>query len=176
AVGGLQPPRAPIEALIGLSIALVAAENVWLVGGRRRVLPVTLVATLAGLALVAVAGHGHLPALTLVGLAVFAASYFALLDRMARPAALRAAAAFVFGLVHGLGFAGVLIEAHLEPAHVVRALLGFNAGVEVGQLAVVALAWPALRAVVGRRPLAVELASAAVGGLGVFWFVTRAYG
>ena len=45
---------------------------------------------------------------------------------------------FGFGLLHGLGFAGVLTEFGLSPAHFVSGLIGFNVGVEVGQLAVVA--------------------------------------
>lgn len=45
---------------------------------------------------------------------------------------------FAFGLLHGLGFAGVLTEFGLSPAHFASGLVGFNVGVEVGQLAVVA--------------------------------------
>jgi hypothetical protein len=56
----------------------------------------------------------------------------------------RAAVAFAFGLVHGFGFAGVA-EMGARPTGSSR-LFGFNAGVEVGQLAVVALIWPLLRA------------------------------
>ncbi|MBI4516009.1 MAG: HupE/UreJ family protein [Deltaproteobacteria bacterium] len=46
--------------------------------------------------------------------------------------------AFVFGLLHGFGFAGALLELGLPPAHVPLALLAFNLGVEVGQLLFVA--------------------------------------
>jgi len=45
---------------------------------------------------------------------------------------------FGFGLLHGLGFAGVLSEFGLSPAHFMSGLIGFNVGVEAGQLAVVA--------------------------------------
>ncbi len=44
---------------------------------------------------------------------------------------------FVFGLLHGLGFAGILREAELAPANTLTALIGFNVGVELGQLAVI---------------------------------------
>jgi hypothetical protein len=100
---------------------------------------------------------------------------------VSRPARLRAAVAFVFGLVHGFGFAGVLAEMELPTARLAPALFGFNVGVEIGQLAAVALAWPALvwisRASPQRwAPRVVEGGSAAVCGLGLFWFVTRAFG
>ena len=56
---------------------------------------------------------------------------------------------FVFGLLHGLGFASVLAEFGLPESTFVPALIGFNVGVEVGQLAVIAVmflcVWQALR-------------------------------
>jgi hypothetical protein len=75
----------------------------------------------------------------------------------------------------------VLAELELPTARLVPALFGFNLGVEIGQLAVVAVAWPALAAVQrwspGRwAPLVAGGGSAAVCGLGVFWLVTRAFG
>jgi hypothetical protein len=49
--------------------------------------------------------------------------------------------AFLFGLVHGLGFAGALKEIGLPDQHLPAALLTFNLGVEIGQLMTVAAAW-----------------------------------
>ena len=49
--------------------------------------------------------------------------------------------AFLFGLVHGLGFAGALKEIGLPDQHLLVALLSFNVGVELGQLLTVAVAW-----------------------------------
>jgi hydrogenase/urease accessory protein HupE len=49
--------------------------------------------------------------------------------------------AFLFGLVHGLGFAGALQQIGMPENHLPIALLTFNLGVEIGQLAVVLLAW-----------------------------------
>jgi hydrogenase/urease accessory protein HupE len=57
--------------------------------------------------------------------------------------------AFVFGLVHGLGFAGALKEIGLPEDHVSMALLGFNLGVEAGQLLVIGVLWLAF--IGGRR-------------------------
>jgi hypothetical protein len=74
----------------------------------------------------------------------------------------------------------VLAEMHLPRERLVAALFGFNLGVEAGQLAVVALLWPPLRALAlrARAPhrLLVETASATVCALGLFWFTTRALG
>ena len=181
ALGRVQPDAAAVEALIGLSIALVAAENAWLLGKRPRALPACVVTVLAALAIAAALGAGAVPALTYAGLTLFAACYFALLARSGRPARLRFAVAFCFGLVHGFGFAGVLSEIALPQGRLLPALLGFNLGVELGQLAIVALFFAATtlaaRAVrEGARTLARDLANACVCGLGVFWWLSRAYG
>jgi len=179
-LGYARPARAPIEALIGLSIVLVAAENAWLTSGRGRVLPGLIAAALAGLALAATRGHGQVPALTLLGLAVFVVGYFGLVARLPRPVPLRWAIAFVFGLVHGFGFAAVLLAVDVPAARLAEALFGFNVGVEFGQLVAIVLIWPLLRRAMRTRPrvdgLIVELGSAAALALGIFWFVTRAYG
>lgn len=54
----------------------------------------------------------------------------------------RPVAAFVFGLVHGFGFAGVLADLGLPQASLLLSLFGFNAGVELGQLAIVGVFLP----------------------------------
>jgi len=180
-LGYVRPEATSVEALIGLSIALVAAEDAWLVGGKARLVPWMIAASLALLALLAGRGYGRVPALTLAGLALFSLCYFGLLERVARPTRLRWAIAFLFGLVHGFGFAAVLTEAHLSPERLARGLFGFNLGVEAGQLAVVIAIWPLLRVVarVDQRRFGgalIDVAAAAVFSLGVFWFVLRAYG
>jgi hypothetical protein len=180
ALGRVQPEAAAVEALIGLSIALVATENAWLLGGRPRALPGIAVLTLAALGGAALFGAGAIPAPSYAGLALFVACYFALLARSGRPARLRFAVAFCFGLVHGFGFAGVLSEVALPQGRLLPALLGFNLGVELGQLAFVALffafTWLAARFVrAGAAVLARDLANAAVCGLGVYWWVSRAF-
>ncbi len=178
AVLGLVHPDPPaVEALIGFSIALVAAENAWLLGGRDRATP-WLVS--GGLVAAAVAAPGAVSRITLLALALFAACHLGLLARSRRPARLRALVAFGFGLVHGFGFAGVLAEMALPRARLAPALIGFNVGVELGQLAIVALGWLTLRALADWRPGAqrriAELGSAAICGLGLFLFVTRGWG
>lgn len=54
----------------------------------------------------------------------------------------RALVAFAFGLIHGFGFASVLLDLGLPKASLLLSLVGFNAGVELGQIAIVALFLP----------------------------------
>ncbi len=167
-----------IEALIGLSIALVAAENLWLVGARRPAARWGLVGVLLSLAAAAALGRGNVSALTLAGVALFAACYFGVLAQAARPVPLRVAVAFLFGLVHGFGFAGVLLEAALPSERVLRALFGFNLGVELAQVACVLALWPLLRYAARHQAWhtrLVDYGSAAILTVGVYWFASRCY-
>jgi hypothetical protein len=175
-LGWVRPAQAPVEALIGLTIALVAVENCWLGGRRTASLPWGIAGALGILALAAAAGLGSVPALTLLGLALFTGCHMTRLGRAADPVRLRWQVAFAFGLLHGFGFASALADGRLAAAALARTLLGFNTGVELGQLAVVAAALPLVSLARARRPALLEVGSAAVTGLGVFWFVTRAFG
>jgi ketosteroid isomerase-like protein len=179
-LGVVQPHAATVEALIGLSIAVVALENAALTmtARGRRAIGAALALGLGASALAATAGLLTVPASALVGVGLFSLCYLALLPRVERPFRLRWLLAFAFGLIHGFGFAGVLVEMDLPRAGLARALFGFNVGVEMGQLALVAVAWPILRAVTSgppaRRRLVVQVGSAAVLAAGLFWFASRA--
>jgi HupE/UreJ protein len=85
---------------------------------------------------------------------------------------------FGFGLVHGLGFAGALQELALPPGSLVRALVGFNLGVEAGQLAALAVLLPLLAWMrrLGWERRVVRTSSAALVGVGLVWFVGRLLG
>jgi hydrogenase/urease accessory protein HupE len=88
----------------------------------------------------------------------------------------RPAAAFAFGLVHGLGFASVLRDLALPRARLVPALLGFNVGVELGQLAFVLAAWPLVRWLHARPAIDARIArplSLGIGIAGAVLCVTR---
>jgi hydrogenase/urease accessory protein HupE len=88
------------------------------------------------------------------------------------------ALAFVFGLLHGLGFAGALAAVGLPPEEIPLSLLSFNVGIELGQLAfiaVVLLARAALRTRAARGPAWLQAAPAyAIGSLAAFWCIERA--
>ncbi|OWW18589.1 HupE/UreJ family protein [Noviherbaspirillum denitrificans] len=90
----------------------------------------------------------------------------------------RWAMAFTFGLVHGFGFASVLADLGLPRDALVLALVGFNVGVELGQLAIVAVFLPiayALRRTVFYRRLVLIGGSLLIALLAAAWFVERAF-
>src|SRR5262245_16426982 len=83
--------------------------------------------------------------------------------------------AFLFGLVHGLGFAGALKEIGLPQNHLSIALLTFNVGVELGQLLVVGAAYLVYRTLAGWPKFEWARAPAlyAIGGIAAYWSIAR---
>jgi len=180
-VGALRPEPAAVEALIGFSVFLVAAENGWVLAGRRLPLPPWVAGALLLAAALGPVLGGAVPLACLLGLALFSVCHLRLVGSGAHPVGLHLLVALAFGLVHGFGFAGILGELELPHSRLLPALFGFNLGVEVGQLAVVLALWPLLVALrrLGRGQLfapVAEIASAGIGALGLYWFVVRSYG
>jgi HupE / UreJ protein len=90
----------------------------------------------------------------------------------------RIALVFSFGLLHGLGFAGALEALGLPGGDRPLALLSFNLGVELGQLAVVLPAWGLLALAMRKgvpRARIVRPVSVLIGAAGLYWAVTRAF-
>jgi hypothetical protein len=170
----------------GLDHALFVTGLVLLVPGRRRLLAAVTAFTV---------GHSATLALTTLGVLripsdaaelAIAASLVLLARALVAPARAGAPllarrpwlASGAFGLVHGLGFAGALTEIGFPPGELPLALLAFNVGIEVGQLALVGvlLAVGLLLAPVATRAgrAATELPATAIGALGVFYLIERA--
>lgn len=84
---------------------------------------------------------------------------------------------FIFGLLHGLGFASVLGEFGLPDGFFITALLGFNLGVEIGQLTVVLLAFITLGYWFNKKDYyQISIAnpiSIIIGLVGAYWFIER---
>ena len=86
--------------------------------------------------------------------------------------------AFCFGLIHGFGFASVLADLGLPQGSLLIALVAFNLGVEVGQLAIVALFLPlayALRSTLLYRRVLFVYGSAAIALVAFVWLVQRLF-
>lgn len=83
--------------------------------------------------------------------------------------------ATVFGLIHGLGFAGFVQQTEAEVGRSIATLFGFNVGIEVVQVALIALFVPVLFWLQGRNlfaPVRIVLASV-VAAMSIYWIVSR---
>ncbi len=180
-LGYLQADGRLVEAFIGFTVMLVAVEYFlrrrpeasWLSAA------VALLAAAGGLAALFLGTIDTRSLATYAGFAVFAYCYLrasaGLSMQRGRSANLILfAVTTCFGLVHGFGFAGFLMDTGISGGDLVAPLLGFNLGVEAGQLALLGVALLAARAL--RNTLGWRLApvgAAALSGIGVFWFVGR---
>lgn len=178
-MGLATPDSMVVEAFIGFTIAIIAAENISVAAGNNRTIATTAGLAIAAAALLsAYAGIGP-SALSLFGLSLFAYCYLCLSDSAQRARQLRPGITTLFGLIHGFGFAGVLIEVGLPEQALIPALVGFNVGVELGQIAIVCLlsllGWILIKQLGKYRAVSSELLSAGLCGLGVYWFIQRLY-
>lgn len=80
-----------------------------------------------------------------------------------------------FGLIHGLGFAGILKEIGIEGSGVAAPLLGFNLGVEIGQLVIVSLFFPLLWLIRkwNQRVIFLKGCSVLAALVGIYWMLER---
>ncbi|WP_174296765.1 HupE/UreJ family protein [Sphingomonas bacterium] len=181
AVTGIIRPHAEfIDALVALTIALIGAENVSVASGR----PVT-VALWAGGCLMAMAalrmlGIGLLPPLLLIGSAIFSANYIMVSGHLRDAGRVRLVVTLVFGLIHGFGFAADLLESRLPPQKLAEILVGFNVGVEIGQLTIVLLL-TGIVVLLARarltlpRPIVADVCAAGLVAVGTYWFIGRSF-
>jgi hydrogenase/urease accessory protein HupE len=160
--------------LLFLLALLIGASNFW------RVLAIVTAFTLAhSITLsLAVLGFVHAPGAIVEPLIAASIVWVALgnLLGQSRPWD-RIAVTFVFGLVHGLGFADALSQLALSGWALARALVGFNLGVELGQGLAVGVALPVFFYIgtLKRATLMVRTASFTVAMVGAYWFVERVF-
>ena len=178
AAGWLRPDVASVEALIGFTVAFAAGEAF---ASRDRAASHVGWATLALVAAIPlmarIAGVSALPWIVVIGICVFALCAGRLGGTTSRR--LAPVLATAFGLAHGAGFAGALLELDIPRERLLIALLGFNLGVEAAQLlalaviAAVAIACRRLPTPVQARTM--DYVSVALFALGVYWFVGRSF-
>jgi len=178
--GVLRPHAEYIDALVALTIAMVGAENIAVATGKPGIVAAGMGGLLVLMAIGHVLGLGGLPTLLTLGAGIFAANYLMISGHLQNAARVRLVVTLVFGLIHGFGFAAGLLEMQLPKERLAELLVGFNLGVEIGQVSLV-LTVIALTALLMKlklslpRPLVVDVCSAALVGIGLFWFLGRSY-
>jgi hydrogenase/urease accessory protein HupE len=156
--------------LTGVDHLLFVVSLLFLVGFNRRLLWTITAFTAAHSITLACSALGWLvlrppPVEATIALSIVLVAGEALNPRPTLARRWPALVAFLFGLVHGLGFAGALKEIGLPEQHLPVALLTFNVGVEIGQLMTVGLAWALWRAS-SRWPRLARARTALLYGIG----------
>ncbi len=173
-LGWVTPNERFIESMIGFTIAITALEAGAHLGLNRR----KAFRTFAGLTLfVALAPITNSDSVIAIGVALSVYAYATGQFSESQARTLLPVITTAFGLVHGAGFAGGLKEATLFRSELFMPLLGFNIGVELGQLCALAVFF-SLPWIIGRRSsinmaAVTNYASVVIFGLGCFWFAQR---
>jgi hydrogenase/urease accessory protein HupE len=166
--------------LTGIDHLLFVIALLFLVGFKRQLFWTISAFTLAHSLTLASSALGWLtlrspPVEATIALSIVLVAAEALHQRQTLARRWPALVAFLFGLVHGLGFAGALKEIGLPDKHLLVALLTFNVGVEIGQLLTLGAAW-LLWQMVGRLsvrwPRLTQVRSAllyGIGSLAAYW-------
>ena len=135
----IQVKSSLVEALIGYTIMFVGLEYLYKENNDHRV-SLIFITTLSLLLLI----FGNLinpnfPYFLILGILLFSLGYFYLLKNLNSENNLLSIITIIFGLIHGFGFGGFLLGSKISSENIFSGLLGFNLGVEVGQIIFVLL-------------------------------------
>jgi hydrogenase/urease accessory protein HupE len=162
--------------LSGIDHLLFVVGLLFLVGFRRRLVGTITAFTLAHSLTLACSVLGWLtlrpaPVEAMIAMSIVLVACEALRDRETLARRMPALVSFLFGLVHGLGFAGALRGIGLPQSHLPVALFTFNVGVEIGQLMTVLAAYVAVRLLLAKRWFGRARTPAlyAVGVVAAYW-------
>jgi hypothetical protein len=169
--------------LSGVDHLLFVVGLLFLVGFRRRLIGTITAFTLAHSLTLACCALGWMPLRpapveALIAMSIVLVACEALRERDTLARRIPALVSFLFGLVHGLGFAGALKNIGLPQSHLPLALLTFNVGVEIGQLMTVLIAFAIVRLPIAPRALARARTPAlyAIGVVAAYWSWLRIVG
>jgi len=178
--GVIRPHAEYIDALVALTIALIGIENVVVATRRPVMLALATGCALLAMTVLRLNGYGTLPPLLLLGAGIFSANYLMVSGQLKDAGRLRIVVTLVFGLIHGFGFASDLLESRLPKARMAELLVGFNVGVEIGQLTLVLIVAGLVALLVRMkralpRPIVTDVTAAGLVGIGTYWFIGRSF-
>jgi len=174
------PKMQVIESLIGLTIVIASIEAIRLPNRELKRLR-ELIIVFIGFALILSIFTSFLSnTLLIIGIALLVISVLTLMEDEDTSTRYRPALAAIFGTIHGFGFANVLSEIEIIKSNFLIALFGFNIGVELGQILVLAFLWPAFL-LISKEPNQnhfIEIRSVLSSillAIGLYWFITRSF-
>ena len=135
----IQVKSSLVEALIGYTIMFVGLEYLYKENNDHRVSMIFI--TTLGLLLLIFGNliNPNFPYFLILGILLFSLGYFYLLKNLNSENNLLSIITIIFGLIHGFGFGGFLLGSKISSENIFSGLLGFNLGVEVGQIIFVLL-------------------------------------
>ena len=169
-----------IEAIIGFTIMFVALEYF----NKKQNSPYTsivfLISLSAVLIILSVINILHIPVFLLTGLLIISISYFLIKNYYSSSDKLLISLTVAFGLIHGFGFGSFLMSTNFDTSQAIVSLLGFNLGVEIGQLVFVSLILLIYKIFIALKMNNViifskDLFFIITFSMGMFWYIQRLF-
>ena len=135
----IQVKSSLVEALIGYTIMFVGLEYLYKENNDHRVSMIFIVTLSLLLLIFGNLINPNFPYFLILGILLFSLGYFYLLKNLNSENNLLSIITIIFGLIHGFGFGGFLLGSKISSENIFSGLLGFNLGVEVGQIIFVLL-------------------------------------
>ena len=170
-----------IESLIGWTIVLASIEALNIPKHEMRKIQFAILITVMAMSAMSLLNITGLKTGFIIGLGLLTLAILRLNEGSQESEKLRPMLAIIFGTIHGFGFANILNEISLDRANFLFSLLGFNLGVEIGQILVLLSMW-ILTTYLVTKILAKDiqkithLVSSILCSIGLYWFLTRLLG
>ena len=170
-----------IESLIGWTIVLASIEALNIPKHEMRKIQFGILIIVMAMSAMSLLNITGLKTGFIIGLGLLTLAILRLNEGSQESEKLRPMLAIIFGTIHGFGFANILNEISLDRANFLFSLLGFNLGVEIGQILVLLSMW-ILTTYLVTKILAKDiqkithLVSSILCSIGLYWFLTRLLG
>ena len=170
-----------IESLIGWTIILASIESINLPRHELRKIQFGILLMVITVILLSLFEINELKIGFILGLGILTLAVLKLGEEPDQSEKLRPILAIIFGTIHGFGFANILSEISLDRTNFLVSLLGFNIGVEIGQILVLVIMWGlmsflAKKILINNMKKITGLVSSILCSIGLYWFLTRLMG
>ena len=170
-----------IESLIGWTIILASIESINLPRHELRKIQSVVLLIVIAMILLSTLNINELKIGFILGLGMLTLAILKLGEEPDQAEKLRPILAIIFGTIHGFGFANILSEISLDRTNFLVSLLGFNIGVEIGQILVLVIMWGlmsflATKILSNNMNKITGLVSSILCSIGLYWFLTRLMG
>ena len=177
-LGIMSPNGTLVESIIGFTIMFIGAEYLIQKTKTYSITNSFLTILILSLLILNIFAKNSIPPILLIGLLFFSLGYFFLHKSITEKSSLLIVITVLFGMIHGLGFGSYLLSTGINSNNIITSLLGFNLGVEIGQiifvLTALAVIWMLTKLRFNKTiELIKNTAFIFVTTMGFFWFIQR---
>ena len=177
-LGIMSPNGILVESIIGFTIMFIGAEYLIKKTKKYFLTNFFLIILIVSLLILNIFTKNSISSILLIGLLFFSTGYFFLHKSINKKNNLLIVITLLFGMIHGLGFGSYLLSTGINSNNIITSLLGFNLGVEIGQiifvLGALTIIWMLTKLRFNKTiELIKNTAFVFVTTMGFFWFIQR---